>query len=276
MSQPIARFAGSSIPETYERHLGPLFFEPYALDLVARLRPAGPGETRILELACGTGRVTRQLLARLPSDGSLVATDLNEAMLTVARSHVAPSPRLEWRTVDAMALPFPPASFSNVVCQFGFMFFPDKASAARGIAAVLRPGGQLLFNTWDSLDQNPLARLAHETIAAFFANDPPRFYPVPFGYHDAGAIRRTLEESGFSEIEIERVPITAEAPSAEHAAIGLVRGSPVQNEIQERGTTDSEPIVRAVAAALRGACGDSPLRVPMQALVVSARTSAPA
>jgi ubiquinone/menaquinone biosynthesis C-methylase UbiE len=262
-----AHFAGT-IPETYDRHLGPLLFEPYAADLAARIEP---NATRILELACGTGRLTRHVLARLPHDGRLVATDLNRGMLEVGKAHVAVSPRLEWREADATRMPFESGTFDAVLCQFGFMFFPDKPAASREIARVLEPGGRLLFSVWDSIAENPLPRIAHETIGSFFEGDPPDFYQVPFGFHDAGAIRTMLDAAGFSATEVETVRLTGEGPSPEHVAVGLVRGNPVLNAIEERGTTDPQVIIDAVAAELRRAFGGGPVRAPMQALVVAAR-----
>src|SRR5687768_13476190 len=110
-----ARFTGS-IPAFYDRHLGPVLFEPYARDLARRL--LGHEGVRVLETACGTGITTRRLLERQPASGRLVATDLNQAMLDHARSSLPGDARIEWRTADAQALPFPDASFDAVVMQF--------------------------------------------------------------------------------------------------------------------------------------------------------------
>ena len=130
MSNPTA-FTGS-IPEIYHRCLGPLLFEPYAKDLAARLRAVKlPPNPRILELACGTGIVTRELLSSLPS-AHITATDLNEAMLDIARKQLGPAaadPRLRFQQADACKLPFPDRSFDVIVCQYGMMFFSDKPGA---------------------------------------------------------------------------------------------------------------------------------------------------
>jgi len=268
VAEASSQFIGS-IPETYDRHLGPLLFEPYARDLAARLDPpAAPA--RVLEIACGTGIVTRQLRERLPSDVTLVASDLNEAMLEVARQRLRDASALELRQADALALPFPDASFAAEVCQFGWMFFPDKSLAAREAFRVLRPGGQLLFNVWDSLAENPLGRITHETLAAIFPSDPPDFYRVPFGFHDVAAIRALLRVAGFGELAVESIAFTAQAPSAQHAAIGLVLGNPVLAAIQQRGG-EPEVVVAAVTAALEAQLGAGRLRAPMRAHVVSAR-----
>jgi ubiquinone/menaquinone biosynthesis C-methylase UbiE len=168
-----------SIPKNYDRYLGPLFFHDYADDLVARL-PSSPG-MRVLETACGTGIVTERLWNRLRGRGSLVATDLNGPMLAHAQTRLAPDPNLQWRQADATKLPFPDASFDAVVCQFGIMFFPDKAVGAREAFRVLRPGGTWPFNVWDAMERVPVVRITHETVARFFPTDPPQFYRIPPG-----------------------------------------------------------------------------------------------
>jgi len=263
-----ASFAGS-IPELYHRHLGPLKFEPYARDLARRVGSLARPELRVLEIAAGTGILTRHLATALPG-AALCATDLAEPMLEIARRNVGPREGLEWRPADATALPFPDESFDLVTCQFGVMFFPDKDAAAREVRRCLKPGGRFVFSVWDSLEANPLGRIPHETIGSFFPADRPGFFLIPFGYHDPAAARDLLERAGFTSVRTERVQLVAEAPTAEHAAIGLVQGTPVLNAIQERGGVAPETIVAAVTEALASAHGDRPLKAPMQAWLVSA------
>ena len=95
-------FAGS-IPKIYEQYLVPLIFEPYAEDLATRLAARAP--TRVLEIAAGTGVVTRRLASVLPAQVSIVATDLNRPMLDLA-AEIGTSRPVEWREADAMQLPF--------------------------------------------------------------------------------------------------------------------------------------------------------------------------
>ena len=259
---------GGSVPGIYDSALGPMFFEPYARDLVKRLK-VGNGES-VLEIAAGTGIVTKHLLERLPSSARLVATDLNEAMLEVGKQNVRDDRRLQWQTADAQSLPFADHSFDAIVCQFGLMFFPDKAGALREMRRVLKPGGRLVLNTWAALRDNPIAQRAHDTIASFFRSDPPPFYTIPFGLHDADAVKRLLGDAGFTDVDVDVVNITGTSASAVLAAKGLVCGTPVIAQINERGGVASGAIVHAVAEQLSHQGGAEPMRLPMRALVFTA------
>jgi ubiquinone/menaquinone biosynthesis C-methylase UbiE len=252
-----AKFVGS-IPEKYDAYLGPFLFEPYAADFVQRL--ALREGDRVLELACGTGILTRRIAAALPRSGQLTATDLNQPMLDYARRKLLPDPRLEWRVADASKLPFPDDSFDHVVCQFGVMFFPDKPAALREALRVLKPAGELSFNVWDSPRRNSYVELADAVVAEFFPGNPPTFFQVPFGYHDQETIRSTMVEAGFAGVRVSEVALEGRSPTAMDAAVGLVEGCPLIVAIEERGVTDPRPIVEAVAKKLASAFGDAPLR----------------
>lgn len=268
MDNKNAQFAGS-IPAAYDRYLGPVLFQSYAEDMAARLK-LDPNAS-VLELACGTGILTRTLRDRLPPGTRLVATDLNEPMIQNAAQKFRKDEAVEWRQADASSLPFGDRSFDAVVCQFGIMFVPDKALAAREAHRVLKPGGVFLFNVWDALEHNDLGRIAHETIGSFFEKDPPMFYQTPFGYHDHAEIKRVLEEAGFRGVRIEVVPKVSGASRAEDAAQGLVHGNPVAAAISERDPSLLPIITNAVAEALKKLFGDTEGRAPMRALVAEAR-----
>jgi ubiquinone/menaquinone biosynthesis C-methylase UbiE len=268
MKEEHARFAGS-IPAAYDRYLGHVFFQPYAEDLAARLQVKENGS--VLELACGTGILTRELRNRLPATASLIATDLNEPMFQKAAAKFAKGEAVEWRQADACSLPFGDQMFDAVVCQFGIMFVPDKALAAREAHRVLKPGGLFLFNVWDALKHNDLGRIAHETISGYFDRDPPTFYQVPFGYHDQNEIKRVLEEAGFRDVQIEVVEKVSGMSRAEDAATGLVQGNPVAVAIAERDPDLLPVITNAVAEALKSRFGGPDIRAPMRAVIVQAR-----
>lgn len=268
MADRNAAFVGT-IPENYDRYLGPVLFHPYADDLAGRL-VVTPG-IRVLEVACGTGLLTRRVLERVRGRGSLLATDLNEAMLAYGRAQVPAEPSLEWRQADATNLPLPDRAFDAVVCQFGLMFFPDKATGVREAFRVLGPGGVYLFNVWDAIERNRFARITHETVAGFFPADPPQFYTVPFGFHDPETIRKVLAEAGFTRIEWTYVEKTGTSPAAADLAIGLIDGNPILGAILERRPEALPDIRKAVAAQIAAQLGDRPVRCALRAIVFSAR-----
>ena len=260
-----------SIPDAYDRHLGPVIFAPYAEDLARRIAAARL-TAPVLEIACGTGILTRRLLAALPSAIRVVATDLNEAMVEAARTTLGRNPRVSLDQADAADLPFEAGSFGAVACQFGMMFVPDKAAAVREARRVLTPNGLFAFNVWGALADNSFARIAHETIGGFFKSDPPLFYQIPFGWHDQRVIRNILVENGFTNVHFDRLALTVESPSARDFAVGLVEGNPVSNAIREAGLP-FPPIISAVEEALARAGGDRPFRAPTAAVVVTARAA---
>lgn len=261
----MARFVGS-IPELYDRHLGPVLFEPYARELAGRL-PAGA--SRVLEIAAGTGRLTNHIAAALPAAGELVATDLFEPMLEQAKQRVTDA-RVRWRAADMLALPFDAGSFDAVCCQFGLMFVPDKVGALREMKRVLAPGGTLLLSVWDELAKNPASQGLHQLAFALMPDDPPVFMATPFSMWDAHALRALAGEAGFETIVIDTVVQTGRATSATDFATGLVRGNPLWNQLVERGI-DADAFHRNVAAALAAEFGDAPCDSPLSAHVLTAR-----
>ena len=263
MNKDASKFVGS-IPEHYDACLGPRIFAGFADDLVRRVVQAGARS--VLELAAGTGIVTRKLQDSLPESSDLVATDLNGPMLDAARKKFREGESVRFQEADAMDLPFPDASFDCVSCQFGVMFFPDKARSYAETFRVLKPGGRYLFNVWDDWAYNPFARLAHEAVANFFPDDPPGFYKVPFGYRDTDEISASLANAGFAAIAHETVTLQSDIPSAHDFATGLVFGNPLFNEILAR-QGNPEQIRQAVATAITEGLGD---KTTLQAIVISA------
>jgi ubiquinone/menaquinone biosynthesis C-methylase UbiE len=267
MSTPAA-FAGS-VPRNYHTYLVPLIFDAYAKDIAKRV-PVRDG-ARILELACGTGVVTAELLRSMPASARLAATDLNQAMLDVARPILGGDPRLTLSVADACQIPFPDASFDAIVCQYGVMFFPDKVQAMREARRVLTPGGRYVFNVWDSLEHNPISRTVHETLRGMFPADPPLFLAkLPFGWSDHAEIQRTVRAGGFTSCAIETLAFPCEAPTAQHAAIAWLESTPLFPALQERGITDMTKTRDAMTQVLAAAYGDRPCRTTMQAIVVTA------
>jgi SAM-dependent methyltransferase len=262
------KFFAGAIPKLYETHLVPLIFAPYAADLAERL--AARPLSRVLEIAAGTGVATRALAAALPADAAIVATDLNQAMLDEAAATGAARP-IEWRQADAMQLPFADASFDAVVCQFGAMFFPDKARAFSEARRVLRPGGAFTFSVWDRIAENEFADTVTTALEALFAADPPRFLArTPHGYHDLRVIERDLSNGGFAASpRLETVAARSRAASPRIPAIAYCQGTPLRNEIEARDATRLVEATDAAENALGEQFGRGAVDGKIQAHIVS-------
>lgn len=270
--EPVMSDAGftGSIPELYERHLVPLIFAHYAVDLATRA--AALPARHVLEIAAGTGALTRVLATLMPAEVELVATDLNPPMLEHAARRGTARP-VQWQPADALQLPFPDAAFDLVVCQFGAMFFPDKPRAYAEAHRVLRHGGTLLFNTWDRIAENDFADTVERALAEVFPDDPPRFMGrTPHGYFDRAAIARDLAAGGFDAApRIETLPALSRAENARMAAIAYCEATPLRNEIEARG-----PLAQATDAAtsaLAARFGTGAIEGRIQALVVEVQRS---
>ncbi len=269
MSENTSLFVGD-IPAHYDRGLGPVLFAHYAADICARAARGNPRD--VLELAAGTGIVTRRLRDALPREARLTATDLNAPMLEVARAKFAAGEQVMFQTADALALPFADAAYDALVCQFGLMVFPDKGQAHREARRVLKSGGRYLFNVWDSVRRNPLPRLGLEAVESFFPDDPPRFLKTPFSCPEIDPIKEALIEAGFINIVVSVLPHVAEVADVRALAEGLVFGSPLIDQIRARGDVAPETIVTALADKLTQECG-APARLKMQAIVYEAEAA---
>ncbi len=268
MSSTKPLFAGSIIAN-YDRYLVPLFFEEYARDLTARA--AIPAGGWALEIACGTGVMTRHLSAALPEGTTLVATDLSPTMVDAAQANVERSGpgTVEFKTADGTNLPFEDDSFDVVSCQFGVMFYADKRVGYREAARVLKPGGSFVLNVWDAFAENPFCRIVHETVVALHPDNPPGFLAVPFGYYDLNTIKSDLQTSGFGEVGLTVLPGTSRASSARDLALALVAGTPLASQLAERGIEEAAFV--AVEKALVDQFGSGEVAAPMQSIAIVAQ-----
>jgi SAM-dependent methyltransferase len=267
MSQDPSSFVGS-IPDFYDRNLGPNIFADYADEIAKRVAAHSP--RNVLELAAGTGIVTLALRKHLPPSTQLTVTDLNQPMLDIAQKKFADAQNLTFQIADAQNIPFPDQSFDAVVCQFGIMFFPDKDRSYREVYRVLAKGGRYIFNVWDASSFNSFGRIAHATIGSFFESDPPKFYETPFGYHSLDAIKQSLIAAGFGGIAMTVRSRNKRAGDLAAFAEGLVRGNPAIEEIKARASVPPETIIAALAEKLKSELGPT-RRMPLQAIFFRAR-----
>jgi SAM-dependent methyltransferase len=260
-------FAGS-IPELYETYLVPLIFQPYAADLASRV--AARSLSSVLEIASGTGVLTRHLASTLPESVSIVATDLNQPMLDLA-SKVGTERPVQWRQADAMKLPFENEAFDVVLCQFGVMFFPEKSKAFAEARRVLRPGGVFMFNVWDRIEENDFADTVTKALESFFPDDPPRFLArTPHGYHERAAIERDLKHGGFlAAPNIDTVTARSKATSPRIPAIAYCQGTPLRNEIEARDKSRLGDATDTAAEAIAQRFGPGSVDGKIQARIVA-------
>jgi SAM-dependent methyltransferase len=188
MEKDAFKFSGEAAAN-YDHYLGPLLFEPYAIDLASKLNMAGVHS--VLEIAAGTGRVTKHLRNHFGQNVKLTASDFNADMLQVAKNKLL-TESIEFKVEDAQALSFPDQSFDLVVCQFGLMFLQDKKKGLREALRVLKPGGTFIFNTWDKTENVPMLKIIfNDTILPFFKGEDTSRFLVPFSLNNGAATSKT-------------------------------------------------------------------------------------
>lgn len=260
-------FAGS-IPELYDTLLVPLIFEPYAVNMAARALRCKP--TRVLEVAAGTGAVTRALARALPETTEIVATDLNPPMLDRAAA-VGTSRPVIWQQADAQQLPFEDGSFDLVICQFGAMFFPDRPKAFAEARRVLTRGGSLLFSVWDRIESNDFANVVTSALAKRFAENPPMFLArTPHGHYDPAPLQRDARLGGFTtEVTHDVVTARSRADTARVVATAYCQGTPVRGELEAFGLSALNDATDVCTDALTAQFGPGPVDGKIQALMFS-------
>ena len=257
------------IPKLYDRYAVPIFFEGYAEDIANRLAPYNPKV--ILEIASGTGAVTRALSSKFNSSTKIIATDINEDMRRYA-STTKTKGSIEWKLADAMDLPFEDETFDAVVCQFGVMFFIDKIKGFSEVYRVLKKGGVFIFNVWGRLSENEFTYVVDESMKGIFRDNPPDFYSrIPFGYHNLKVINEDLVRSGFNgKIETQNVEKRSIADSPMDVAISLCEGTPLRNEILSRDKSKLDYSKQVASKAIEREFGSGRVDGKMKAYVVIA------
>lgn len=258
-NNPPSNFFSGSVPKNYDAYMGPILFTPYALDLVSRVKMKG--EIKILELAAGTGRVTKELVNLLP-EANIIATDISEDMMIVGKENIQ-SPNLLWMNVNMNDIPFANEEFDLIVCQFGLMFVPDKLKALKEIFRVLKKGGQLLFNTWGKMEANPMWFISIEFLTQTFGAFPMPPQMGPFGLPDMEVVKNLLYVSGFSEIAAFEVHKSSTLESATLAAKSFLMTSPA---VAAKPEIFPE-LQTALEKRLGEKLGYHPLSAPLLALV---------
>lgn len=270
-SAELQRTFTGSIPEYYDKTLGPAWFDAIGASLVARL-PRDPGGD-VLEIACGTGLVTRRIRARLDPARRLVASDLSKPMLDYARAKLANVAGIEWREADAAKLPFADGEFGAVVCSLGVMFVPAREAMFGEMRRVLKGRGILLFNVWDRIQEQTCAHVFSQVIDSLFPGDAEIQFRMPYEMHDQERLRDLLAAAGFEPPRIEKVNLPVEGVSAHEIANGLVRGTPRGLLIAARGVRFEDVIDRLTDALEKAGGKGADFRGNCRVIAVEARTA---
>jgi ubiquinone/menaquinone biosynthesis C-methylase UbiE len=200
----------SNPAETYEQYFVPTLFRPWSHVLLQHA--ALQSGERVLDVACGTGIVARQVAPAVGAGGKVVGLDINPAMLAVARSQPPPEgATIEWHEASALALPFPSAVFDLVLCQQGLQFFSDKLSALREMRRVLAPHGRAVLSVWQSLAHNPVYQALDEAVERHLGT--PAF-TTPFSLGDADEVRQLLSQAGFQHVAMAAVERMVRFPAS--------------------------------------------------------------
>ena len=255
----------ANIAENYDKYLGPIFFIPCANNLITHIKGT---PKNILEIAAGTGHVTRLLVKKFP-DSEITATDINEGMLDVAKGIIR-SDKVKWNVVDACEIPYKDNTFDLYIRQFGIMFFPDKQKAMAEAYRVLKPGGTIMFSTWDKIENSTLAKITNDVITDLFPDDPPNFYQIPFSMHDPDEMRSMMESAGFKNISVQNIKLEGYADSFENAVKAFAEGNPIANQVEERDPKALPKFKENLARAIEKQFGSGSFKVPLSKFIVSA------
>jgi len=236
--------------ETYERSIVPHLFRPWAQALVERIG-VQPGE-RVLDVACGTGVVAREVAKISGHEARITGVDFSPGMLAVAEQEATrDGVSAEWRQADACELPFEDASFDVILCQQGLQFVPDKGMAVREMHRVLAPGGRVAISVWRELER-------HTFFAALDAVMRERLNvgaaAAPFAFPDGDALRGLLSDAGFTEITLEQPSRTARYPEPERNLYETIHALiAVAPDLQSLDADARERMIEEVSHEMRAA-----------------------
>ena len=260
---------GGNAAEVYEQHLVPAMFAPWAAKLI-ELAGVRPGE-RVLDLACGTGVVTRLAAERTGSAGRVVGLDINAAMLAVARSlPPVEGPSVEWIEASALEIPLPAATFDVVLCQHGLQQFPDRPAALREARRVLASNGRLAASVWSRIEGSPGMAALVQALERHVGIEAAFNRRAPFALGDAAELRSLLAGAGFRDVHVRTLVEIARFPSPERLVEYQLAATPLST-LGALTEDARRAVARDVRAELQAYLHDGDFAVPMEAHVVLTR-----
>jgi ubiquinone/menaquinone biosynthesis C-methylase UbiE len=230
--------------EIYEQHLVPAMFEPFARELI-QLCNIGHSD-RILDVACGTGIVSRLAIDYVDATvEKVVGVDINPVMLNVAR-HCSAGKNIEWKEGSVTSLPFPNESFDLVVCQQGLQFFPDKLKALTEMNRVLvgatrnmdKDCGRLALSVWTSIKDSSGFHILEQLLQETISHEAAAIMHLPHSLSDRKELISLIKAAGFSKIMSKEVTKTISFSSAEEFVVGFTNGSMLSSYFSDKKKVD--------------------------------------
>jgi ubiquinone/menaquinone biosynthesis C-methylase UbiE len=259
--------------ETYERALTPAVFAAWA-PLVVALGDPRSGE-RVLDVACGTGVVTRLVAQQVGQTEKVVGLDLNPGMLAVAAATAASEPltsaSITWQEASATRMPFPDGAFDVAYCQLGLQFLPDRPAALREMHRVLVSGGRLGLMVWRGIEHSPGFDILAAALARHVGSVAAGIMRAPSALAEAEELRKLIAAAGFRDITIRPVAGTVRFPSVARFVQDYVAGSPLAGHVAKVSDEARAALVGEVGDALRSHLAGGALAFPIEAHLASAR-----
>jgi SAM-dependent methyltransferase len=191
-------------------------FRPFA-DLLVEAVVSGRA-SRVLDVGCGTGSTTLAVARHGPRTGRAVGIDISDPMIAAARNRAErdASPA-RFIVADAQTYAFEPASFDMIVSRFGVMFFDDPVRAFANLRGAVTDDAELRFVAWRSAAENPFMTTAERAAAALLPNIPARQADAPgqFAFADRRRVHNILNESGWTEIDVQPLDVPCTFPEKE-------------------------------------------------------------
>jgi len=203
----------------YETLHVPALFQEWAEPVLAAAQVTS-GQ-KVLDVACGTGVLSRAAALRAGPEGAVVGLDPSPGMLAVAQQISA---AVEWRPGVAESLPFADSSFDAVISQFGLMFFTDRSQAIREMIRVLAPGGRLAVAVWDTLENSPAYFVEVGMLKRLVGDPSADALRAPFVLGDRAKLAALFEQSGITSPEVTTRTGTGRFPSIRSMVEADLRG----------------------------------------------------
>lgn len=255
-------------PANYQGFLVPGMFTPFAQRLISDLEVT-PGSA-VLDVACGTGVVTRFAARAAGTTGRVTGVDIGAPMLAVARSQPTErdSAPITYLEGSALELPLADRSFDFATCHHGFQFFPDRPAAARELHRVLRPGGRVAIACWTELEQTPVFRAIRDSLQAEVSEEAGQMMASPFSL-PATEMTALLETAGFTGVELSRIELMVSFPAVHDLGARMIVAAPVAALFMQAPVAAQEAVAAAVAEVAEQFTDGDTVRFPMYSNVAS-------